>query len=314
MKILLVDDQPDILEILSLALEAMGNHNVFTALSGKDALQIIAEATTPFDVFLFDIQMPNMTGIELCHKVREQYQYEPIIMVTAMADQARVDAAFSAGATDYVTKPVDFMDLKHRLNLAEKASFLAKQLAEKNEQVAEASTALVPEVTFELTEAFPIDDIDGLLRVYAFENYLMQLTKMQLFHTRVFILSIKNIQAIYNRCSGREFVDEMTDMAEGVSDSLDGHHPLFAYFGSGLFGIAVGNQFAKPIHVLTSDVSVAIETLGMVFRNGDPVEVQFELAEIQKDSIRSFTDPQAFAKTMMQQLRSIAAAPETFVA
>ncbi len=314
MKILLVDDQPDILEILSLALEAMGNHNVFTALSGNEALQLIAEAETPFDVFLFDIQMPNMTGIELCEKVREQYQYEPIIMITAMADQKRVDAAFNAGATDYVTKPVDFMDLKHRLSLAEKMSFMAKQLAKKNEQVSQTSPELVTNVTFDLGEAIPIDNIDGVLRVYAFENYLMQLTKMQLFHTRVFILSVKNIQAIYSRCTGQEFVDEVTDIAEGISDSLDGHFPLIAYFGSGLFGIAVGNQFINSINVLTSDVSVAIETLGMVFRNGDPVEVQFELAEIQKESIRSFTDPQAFAKTMTQQLRSIAATTDTFVA
>jgi CheY-like chemotaxis protein len=74
-----------------------------------------------FDCFILDVQMPGMDGIELCRQIRaiEVYKDTPIIMNTAVADRDYIDAAFAAGATDYLTKPVDEVEVKARLGVIE---------------------------------------------------------------------------------------------------------------------------------------------------------------------------------------------------
>jgi CheY-like chemotaxis protein len=66
--------------------------------------------------------MPGMDGIELCGQIRalDSYKDAPIIMNTAVADRDYIDAAFAAGATDYLTKPVDEVEVKARLGVIEK--------------------------------------------------------------------------------------------------------------------------------------------------------------------------------------------------
>jgi CheY-like chemotaxis protein len=117
MRILAVDDETSILELLSKILATFGYSEVVRAVNGQDALNIISSDSKPFDCLLLDIQMPIMNGITLCEQVRvlPEYQYVPIIMLTAMKEKKYFDAAFEAGATDYVTKPFDFDDLQKRL-------------------------------------------------------------------------------------------------------------------------------------------------------------------------------------------------------
>ena len=88
MKILAVDDDELIREILFATLEAHGYTDVTLADCGEDALRKIQAAEIPFEGFMFDIQMPGMDGTELCQHVRqmEQYRSSPVIMITAMND------------------------------------------------------------------------------------------------------------------------------------------------------------------------------------------------------------------------------------
>ena len=81
MKILAVDDDELIREILGATLEAHGYTNVTMADCGEDALRKIAASPEPFDGFMFDIQMPGMDGTELCQQVRqmEQYKNSPVM-------------------------------------------------------------------------------------------------------------------------------------------------------------------------------------------------------------------------------------------
>jgi CheY-like chemotaxis protein len=99
MRVLVVDDEPGILELLKTALGALGAYEVSIASSGMDALRIIDTAERPFDCLLLDIQMPKMNGITLCREVRQipLYQDTPIIMLTAMSEKKYVDQAFTSG-------------------------------------------------------------------------------------------------------------------------------------------------------------------------------------------------------------------------
>ena len=104
-KILCVDDEPDILEILKYNLSNEG-YNISTAADGKSAIKI-ANDTIP-NLIIMDVMMPNMDGIEACEKLRsdEKFNDTIIMFLTARGEDYSHVAAYDAGADDYVTKPV----------------------------------------------------------------------------------------------------------------------------------------------------------------------------------------------------------------
>lgn len=120
LRVLVVDDEPDLLEILRVALTSLRPYTVSVALSAASALERIAEAPVAFDIFLLDIQMPEVGGLELLGRIRRMplYAETPVIMLTAMSDRSYVEMAFREGASDYVTKPFDYEDLFERIDAA----------------------------------------------------------------------------------------------------------------------------------------------------------------------------------------------------
>ncbi len=104
-KILLVDDEPDILEFLSYNLKKEG-YTVYTADNGKEAIRI-SEKSKPHLVVL-DVMMPEMDGIETCREIRQipAMANSIIIFLTARGEDYSQIAGFDAGADDYVTKPI----------------------------------------------------------------------------------------------------------------------------------------------------------------------------------------------------------------
>jgi two-component system, OmpR family, alkaline phosphatase synthesis response regulator PhoP len=103
--ILLVDDEPDILEFMKYNLKKE-NYRVFTAGNGKDAIQM-AKKHLP-DLILLDIMMPEMDGIETCRLIREIPALKDtyIVFLTARSEDYSQLAGFDAGADDYVSKPI----------------------------------------------------------------------------------------------------------------------------------------------------------------------------------------------------------------
>lgn len=104
-KILLVDDEPDILEIVGYNLKNEG-YQIFTASNGKEAVKI-AKKIIPHLVLL-DIMMPEMDGIEACEKIRKIKSLDHVLIsfLTARGEDYSQLAAFEAGADDYITKPI----------------------------------------------------------------------------------------------------------------------------------------------------------------------------------------------------------------
>ena len=104
-KILLVDDEPDILEIIRFNLEKDG-YQIKTAPNGLDAIKV-SKKFLPHLIIL-DVMMPDLDGIETCERLRqdERFQETIIMFLTARGEDYSYVAAFDAGADDYVTKPV----------------------------------------------------------------------------------------------------------------------------------------------------------------------------------------------------------------
>lgn len=104
-KILLVDDEPDILEFLSFNLEKAG-YTVFKASNGKDAIKL-AKQQIPHLIIL-DVMMPEMDGIETCEELRKipQLNTTVITFLTARNEDYSQIAGFEAGGDDYIAKPI----------------------------------------------------------------------------------------------------------------------------------------------------------------------------------------------------------------
>lgn len=114
-QILIADDEPDILEIISYNLEKEG-YMVHTASNGNEALEK-ARKLNP-DLIILDIMMPGKTGVEVCQILRSQpaFQETLIIFLTAMSDEASQIKGLETGADDYVNKPISPKVLTSRVN------------------------------------------------------------------------------------------------------------------------------------------------------------------------------------------------------
>lgn len=114
-KVLIVDDEPDILEIVSYNLKKEG-YDIQTAKNGMEALDKVS--TFKPDLVILDIMMPKMTGVEVCHILRLKPEYNDmlIIFLTAMSDEDSQVKGLETGADDYVSKPISPKVLVSRVN------------------------------------------------------------------------------------------------------------------------------------------------------------------------------------------------------
>jgi two-component system alkaline phosphatase synthesis response regulator PhoP len=104
-KILLVDDEPDVIEIIRYNLDQEG-YKIYTASDGKEAIEK-AKKKIPH-LIIMDVMMPKMDGIEACEQLRNDIRFNDtiIMFLTARGEDYSYVAAFDAGADDYVTKPI----------------------------------------------------------------------------------------------------------------------------------------------------------------------------------------------------------------
>lgn len=110
-KILVVDDEPEIADLVALYLENE-NYEVFKFYSSVEALKCIAD--TKLDLAILDVMMPGVNGFELCKKIRANHNY-PVIMLTAKGEELDKINGLALGADDYVTKPFRPLELVARV-------------------------------------------------------------------------------------------------------------------------------------------------------------------------------------------------------
>jgi two-component system, OmpR family, response regulator MprA len=112
MRVLIVDDDRSLREALRRAL-VLGGYDTLSAANGKEALAQVAEGAP--DALVLDIGLPDVDGLEVCRRLREEGNRVPVLMLTARdAIEDRIDG-LDAGADDYLVKPFDVGELKARL-------------------------------------------------------------------------------------------------------------------------------------------------------------------------------------------------------
>ena len=140
-RILVVDDHEDNIEVLRLRLESWGYHTDAVN-DGAAALRSVEQS--PPDLILLDVMMPEVSGIEVARRVKanRSLPFIPIIMQTALdSTEAKVEG-LEAGADDYITKPIDFAELKARLRSMLRIKRLQEALEERERELLEVNERL----------------------------------------------------------------------------------------------------------------------------------------------------------------------------
>mgnify|MGYP001494678158 CR=1 FL=1 len=112
MKILVVEDEADVVSVIRRTLDEAG-YEVSVAMDGNSGYQL-AKAND-FDLLVLDIMMPGMNGLELCRRLRSEKINAPILMLTALNSTENIVAGLDSGADDYLPKPFHFNELLARI-------------------------------------------------------------------------------------------------------------------------------------------------------------------------------------------------------
>lgn len=244
MKILAVDDDPFIRELLPVVFREADYPHLTLADSGAAALELLATTKEQFDCLLLDIEMPEMDGITLCRHIRalDAYQDTPILMVTSRSDATAIERAFAAGANDYVTKPFDVKDIATRVHIAER-------MLENTQRAPRLDPHQLPTGggpgthEFELTDPVHIGRVEQLVLPFSLGNYLSQLSRQHIDMCQVFATKIEHIDELFATCNTREFARAIAASAEAVARVVDCPQLLMTHNGSGtLLCIVTGDS------------------------------------------------------------------------
>jgi len=250
MRILAVDDDPFILELIPMLSAKAGFPDVTTAASGDEALRLLSDSARRFDCFLFDISMPGMDGTELCRLVRQMPRYAktPVLMLTAMRDLKNMGNAYRAGASDYATKPFDIEELGTRLRLAH-ASGLA------GHEPRQHGVGNLPGVERKNGVTLPTG-VAGLVDGTALASYLTQLPRREVSGIHIYAIALDGLEALQTGSSPRKTTAALEEASRAVASCFDSDGFIMAYADPATLLVA-SSATAPPVAI---SIEAKIET------------------------------------------------------
>lgn len=259
LRLLVVDDEPDVCEILSTALQASRTCKVHVAYDAMSALRLLSNEDEPFDGIFLDIQMPGTTGIELCSIIRSTPGYNdvPILMLTAMTERRFLHGAYSRGADDYITKPFEFDEIRARL--------MKEQWLRKRRTHMSASRATLGysgsngpvEVINALEDAVHLSAVPRCVRRYAFQNYVLQTRAKPGNAIAVRAIKLAATHDIFTKLSTVEYQNVMHAIAHAVSDLTMQTEDVITHLGNGILLTACDGQSALNSDALKAQLKAS---------------------------------------------------------
>lgn len=274
MRIIAVDDDPFIIEVLPRICAKLGFTDIDTTMSAAQALSMAAAAGPRCGCFLLDINMPEMDGIELCRKIRAMpaHRRTPIIMLSGMVERGFVDRAFEAGATDCATKPFDLVELGARLRAA-------KSLNEAWDTAVFADPVEDPEIDERVDWAsyrspLEVGGNGRFLDPVAACNYLTQLSRMGLGGIQVIGAKLDGAEAICAKAGRSGFLNVLSEVGDALDDAFRRAGYVMTYLGRGNF-VIVSKQ-ARPMapNRLEADVQDILDERMAEHADGTPFDLE----------------------------------------
>ena len=268
MRILIVDDSEDSRDVTQAALLSAGYQDVVTANSANEAFALLdiggdseSEAAA-VDILLLDIVMPGIDGIEACARIRNDLRYidMPIIMVTLLADMDSLANAFVAGATDYITKPINRIELLARVRSALK---LKGELQRRQQRERELLTFL--STWGDRRASIWVDDTTGLFVGEVAEAYLTNTDKKQPNETiSLLALSVDRLD-IYRLGQGEDIARGiLSRVAQAVRGTVATIGAVAAAYRNGIiilvlpeYGAAAAGKLAETLRAAVAKLDIA---------------------------------------------------------
>jgi diguanylate cyclase (GGDEF)-like protein len=269
-KILIVDDSPDSQLLIKSILEYAGYKDLLTANSALEAFKRLgmdsnATVSTDIDLILMDIVMPEMDGIEACRLIKsfEYLRDIPIIIVTATAKDLQM--AFAAGATDYITKPLNKVELLARVSSALR---LKREIDNRKarEQELMKLTQQLEELNQMLQRLSSLDGLTGIANRRHFDLILKQEWRRALRDATPLSLILIDVDFFkaYNDTYGHQMGD---DCLKRVANSLKGvlKRPtdLIARYGGEEFVVLLPKTDVGGAIALAEEMRAGVEALGI---------------------------------------------------
>lgn len=277
MNILAVDDDAHIREIIPMITKKVGFPDVTAVGSGDVALEMLKKADGAYECLLLDINMPGMDGIELCRLVRKlpAYSKTPIIMLTAMTDKDYLDRAFKAGATDYITKPFDIVELGARLRIVKELVNARKAAASDDDSMPAKIVAGRSGIALE--EPIALSGPHNLVDYMALGNYLTQLSRAGATSSQVIAIKIDQIEVIHARATEAEFTYALSETAEAIGEVLKPQNNLMAYAGNGVFIVVSSYATLEQSRDMESSIQSLLDERDTEYDNGDPLDIEVSI-------------------------------------
>ncbi|WP_069300792.1 response regulator [Neptunicoccus sediminis] len=295
MKILAVDDDVLALNVLQATLEAGGYTDITSAQSGAEALAALQETDEPFDCFLLDILMPEMDGVELCTEIRSMtaYQKTPVLMITGLSDQSSMDRAYGAGATDFVTKPFNGLELGARIRAANILSAQVNQHKQFEAVALQWRKKLDALNALDLGDTITLQGFDGAVDTLMQENILMRMPDTG-FSGCLLGVRLMNIAEVFEQLSATDFRAFINRTGALLRNAVAGRGALIAYEGDGNFLVMsprpIPKNRAMAYHsTLAPEIAQTAQTFGFdgdaQILLGEPKPFQTENTEARINSL-----------------------------
>lgn len=226
-RILVVDDNPEIIKVLSALLADLGD--VSFAMDGHKGLELALKLQP--DLVLLDMEMPDMDGLAVCRKMKETSELKaiPVLFMTGGGEVAAELAALDAGAADFLGKPLHPLVVRARIS---------SQLASRSQ-------------TLQLLQLVNIDGLTGVSNRRHFDSVLAQEVARQRRSSAPLVVALLDVDCFkaYNDSLGHQKGDEcLKAVAQLLSSSLRRPAELFARYGGEEFGvIAPGVEHADAV-------------------------------------------------------------------
>ncbi|MBW2038432.1 MAG: diguanylate cyclase [Deltaproteobacteria bacterium] len=274
MSILIVDDSQDQLLLLESILKAAGHTDILLAGSPIDALNYLdmdgSKKDGGVDLILMDIVMPDIDGIEACRLIKENDHLQdiPIIMVTAETEAVHLESAFDAGAVDYVTKPINKIELLARIRSVLKLKHETDRRKAHEQELLEMTQKLA-EANQKLERLSYLDGLTGVANRRYFENFLNKEWRSGARNNKPLSLIMIDIDFFkaYNDTYGHQCGDDcLKQVVKALSHTLKRPRDFLARYGGEEFVAILPETEIKGAAHVAEAMHSNVEALGIEHR------------------------------------------------
>ena len=253
--ILIVDDRPENLCLLSAMLEEQG-HNVRQAINGTTALQAISSDQP--DVILLDIHMPDMDGYAVCQRLKSEPSTQdiPVIFVSALDEAWDKVKAFSVGGCDYIAKPFKVVEVLARVESQLKIQHLQRRLRAQN--------ALLQQANQELQRLAALDNITQVANRRRLDTYLLQCWHQAKDSGASLTLMLCQVVDFnfYGDGGDPELGDRcLYQIAEAIKQIAQGSGDLVCRYGTTIFGVVLPKKTKTEAEQIAKGLLKQIDSL-----------------------------------------------------